>query len=549
MGQVRHPTDSTSGALTVSPVLWCDSIVGAAGSLRTTVGASQGQPAIVNGYAVAGDGGGGVFYWDSDIDTTDDGGTLIVPGTRPRTGCWKRLYEGSLNVKWFGARGDAMTPDDAAIQAALHAMPAAGGELVIPAGGYRLNNTLIVNGLSDTILRGTGGVTLMWGGPVDVPMLLLRNAQYTTVSNLIFEAGNHNVSWESRARCAVESRSVNPARDEKIIGNPTFLKFADIRIDGHNGDSPGFDRGFRLRCDQDHDKNNDSFTFDHCVVFACAEAGFSIEHHQSRGHNFFNCNVNSCVNGISTALLGGDQTDDGGAFKWFGGAFGANSNADVLLGPPNEPIVITSVISESSNRFLRMTGSSASVWPVILDGIYWGTENPAVDGHDPDGADRTYCCILSHAGPITIRNCTWRWNRSNKTFGRVRIRYEPSTPTNVSAALRVEGCVFSTDTTTFNPLDIPTSLPNPIQSLISEGNILHVSQTAGTSMPAALPNQSASIDGMVETGVMRGSASLRPKDQNNQETLVPVGLLYLSTDTGVLQMHMGNNVWKTITLS
>jgi len=59
----------------------------------------------VLGYYTAGDSGGGTFYWDATSTETDNGGT-IIQATGVTTGRWKRLYEGAVNVKWFGAVGD-----------------------------------------------------------------------------------------------------------------------------------------------------------------------------------------------------------------------------------------------------------------------------------------------------------------------------------------------------------------------------------------------------------------------------------------------------------
>lgn len=91
---------------------------------------------IAKGCTVPGDGGGGVFHWvESGID---DGGTVIVPGASigASGGCWKRIGCGPLNVKWFGARGDGNTDDQPAIQAAIRAAWAAGGEVFFGPGEY-----------------------------------------------------------------------------------------------------------------------------------------------------------------------------------------------------------------------------------------------------------------------------------------------------------------------------------------------------------------------------------------------------------------------------
>ncbi len=139
--QETEATATTAQALSGSQFLWVDSIVtvsaadggadGGAGSganLRSVTGTDSSSAsravAVVGGYYAPNDGGGGLFYWSNDTATPDDGGTVIVPAPPTggvRTGCWRRIFSGPFNVKWFGARGDLSAPDDAAIQATISA--------------------------------------------------------------------------------------------------------------------------------------------------------------------------------------------------------------------------------------------------------------------------------------------------------------------------------------------------------------------------------------------------------------------------------------------
>jgi len=68
----------------------------------------------INGYTSDGDGGGGIFYWDSSSTETDNGGT-IIKASAITTGRWIRLYSGAIKVAWFGAKGDGATDDTTAL--------------------------------------------------------------------------------------------------------------------------------------------------------------------------------------------------------------------------------------------------------------------------------------------------------------------------------------------------------------------------------------------------------------------------------------------------
>jgi len=88
----------------------------------------------------------GIFVWDSanlsakvSADTAQ--GIYVAPSsdTTGASGAWVREYDGRINVKWFGALGDGVTNDAAAIQAAEDFIYNAngGGTLYFPAAIYQ----------------------------------------------------------------------------------------------------------------------------------------------------------------------------------------------------------------------------------------------------------------------------------------------------------------------------------------------------------------------------------------------------------------------------
>ena len=96
----------------------------------------------------------GFFYYDStDTTSLDNGGTIIVSSNGKR---WKRDFNGEINVKWFGAKGNGVDDDTLSIQAAVNYFPlntasvgvlspkdfSNGGRLFFPKGRYKVSSTI-----------------------------------------------------------------------------------------------------------------------------------------------------------------------------------------------------------------------------------------------------------------------------------------------------------------------------------------------------------------------------------------------------------------------
>jgi hypothetical protein len=95
---------------------------------------------LINNYN-AGDGGGS-FRWDSASTATDNGGTIIKE-TATTTGRWLRQFDGAINARWFGATGNGVTDDTAALQAAINTgVYTSKTSIFIPAGSYSISDTL-----------------------------------------------------------------------------------------------------------------------------------------------------------------------------------------------------------------------------------------------------------------------------------------------------------------------------------------------------------------------------------------------------------------------
>lgn len=84
-------------------------------ALRTVAGASSGQQIFLRSYVAGENLGGGIFQWDSSSTKPDDGG-CVIQATDIVTGRWVRQNVVDKTPEMFGAIGDGITDDTAALQ-------------------------------------------------------------------------------------------------------------------------------------------------------------------------------------------------------------------------------------------------------------------------------------------------------------------------------------------------------------------------------------------------------------------------------------------------
>ena len=79
---------------------------------------------------------GGTFIYDSSKIAEHNDGTNFNG--------WIRQYDGAVNVKWFGAKGDGINDDALSIQLTINSSEA-GTLIFIPDGVYALSKTIVIN--------------------------------------------------------------------------------------------------------------------------------------------------------------------------------------------------------------------------------------------------------------------------------------------------------------------------------------------------------------------------------------------------------------------
>ena len=114
------------------------------------------------GTSAPNDGGQKMFYFDATATTTDDNGVTCIAPYGLLAGRWLRqspaLAPVIINVVTFGAKGDGVTNDSAAFQAAINAACAAHGSVYVPAAKvyYLIGTPLNVTNCDQILIYGDG---------------------------------------------------------------------------------------------------------------------------------------------------------------------------------------------------------------------------------------------------------------------------------------------------------------------------------------------------------------------------------------------------------
>lgn len=118
--------------------------------MKVKEGSYNGQGALLNGFYINDDGGGGDFYWDATyvhVSTDVDG--LVVYVTGVTVGAWIRIYQGTVNAKWVGIKKDASTDCSSIVNATSLVCDI----IEFDEGGYLLEAQI---DLTECVIRGAG---------------------------------------------------------------------------------------------------------------------------------------------------------------------------------------------------------------------------------------------------------------------------------------------------------------------------------------------------------------------------------------------------------
>lgn len=180
--------------------------------------------ANVLGYYAPQDGGGGLYALDPvDATTPDNGGTVIVAADGGR---WKLQFTGQVSIKQFGAKGDGVANDTAAIQSAINSVPT----LYCPDGTYLIDTVFFPNSPSDQ--NPVGGRFI---GSHNV--IFLQNTANTALFKKVQTAGRA-YNWEIGPFCVKPKAGASSTVSAVFESGFTSSKFNHIQ--GLSNGTAGF---------------------------------------------------------------------------------------------------------------------------------------------------------------------------------------------------------------------------------------------------------------------------------------------------------------------
>ena len=155
--------------------------------LKGNAGSVSNERATLLGYNSVGDDGGGEFYWNSTSTATVDNGVVFAV-TGVMTGRWIRLFNTSLNPRYYGAKGDSTTDDSTAFSNCLNS--AYSSNIYITDGTYVVQS-ISVNGTKSITVSEKATLLLKASSPASAYVFNL-GGQYTTLNGGVIDCNKAN---------------------------------------------------------------------------------------------------------------------------------------------------------------------------------------------------------------------------------------------------------------------------------------------------------------------------------------------------------------------
>jgi hypothetical protein len=196
----------------------------------TVANLTAGQLYATLGYTTIGDGGGALYRWNASDTGTDNGGTIIRPTSAPATGRWNLVYNGTINLKWFGATGDNSTDNATPF---LNAWASGAKDFYLPPGTYKLSAESVVNLSGFRLVGGGMTSTIITLTSTSASKAILRWSSF--VQGVIIEGVRFNLTGAGATQIGLrfaEARAVRISKCEFFGIGTTGDDTTAIQFDG-----------------------------------------------------------------------------------------------------------------------------------------------------------------------------------------------------------------------------------------------------------------------------------------------------------------------------
>jgi hypothetical protein len=269
------------------------------------------------------------------------------------------------NVKLYGVVGDGVADDTSAMQSAINAAIVGKFSLYVPAGTYRITDTLSFVNADGLMVCGDGSGFLG-------PTRFVCDADIPTKPLFLFSDCRNIVLRDFSTRCSATKRIKCALQFENGSGSTvtaTTYQMENLYLYSTTN-ATGQTNGVLFALGAGGDNNNDFGKFINVVISNYDNAAVKIEHSQSREHVFYACYFQSGTYAVET---------DGNSFFWFGGNVSEHSEADFYLLRPQQSTIIDGLSSEQSSRLLTSNASGADGY-VSISGVRFAADFLNADG-------------------------------------------------------------------------------------------------------------------------------------------------------------------------
>lgn len=304
--------------------------------MKQREGSFDGQSAVLNGFTIANDGGGGFFNWDATyVHVASDIDGMVVYVTGVTVGAWIRDNQGFVSVLWVGAKGDyngvSGTDDTQAFKDAFSFADTYKLEVIVPntgalywVGDAVLPAGLVMTGLARTRVYNPSTVTEMIGSNC-----IVYNDSYSQPLHFSANCSVSNINFWGKS-------SVNGLSTASALQGIVFYKVSMLN----------YSRGFGTA----NTVNNSRFLL-------CHAQG------NSRGFaNLVDCHVTNCE--VNVNFNGIDQQTGANDTVWLGNKVEFNDNNNWLFFNSQSNTVIGGVCDRAGQAGFRISNSEIQITSV-----------------------------------------------------------------------------------------------------------------------------------------------------------------------------------------